>query len=253
MTSPSQDRRATPTIGTWLTLNSVSVAEVLADAAFDWLCIDMEHSPTDYAEAQAMIMAIQGRGKKAFVRVGENNPRIIKRVLDAGAQGIIVPLVNTAEEARREVAATRYPPRGTRGVGLARAQAYGVDFEGYRDTRSHDLTVIAQIEHIEAVKNLASILEIDGIDGTFIGPYDLSGSLGMPGDWSHPLVQSALADYETTARRYNKRIGAHVIETDPVAVRQKMARGYDFIAYSLDAMLLGTAARDHLQTIRAVP
>ena len=121
----------TPIIGSWITLNNPSVAEILADAGFDWLCIDMEHSVTDYFEAQQLILAIQSKGIKAFVRVGENNMRIIKRVLDAGADGIIVPSVNSAAEAQKAVDSVKYPPFGKRGVGLARAQSYGFGFESY--------------------------------------------------------------------------------------------------------------------------
>ena len=172
-------------IGSWITIGHPSIAEIMADAGFDWLCIDLEHTVTDYYEAQQLIMAIQGKGLKAFVRVGENNSRIIKRVLDAGADGIIVPLVNTANDAIRAVNSVKYPPLGTRGVGLSRAQGYGFDFENYRDNKVKNIKLIVQIEHIDGILNLDSILEIEGVDGTFIGPYDLSGSLGKPGDWEN--------------------------------------------------------------------
>ena len=138
-------------IGSWITLNNASVAEILSDAGFDWLCIDMEHSVTDYAEAQQLILTIQGKGLKAFVRVGENNTRIIKRVLDAGADGIIVPSVNSFKEAKSAVQAVKYPPEGKRGVGLARAQSYGFGFEGYKDVGTKNIKLILQIEHINAI------------------------------------------------------------------------------------------------------
>ena len=121
------------TIGSWVTLNHFSIVEIMADAGFDWLCVDMEHSVTDYYEAQQLIATIQAKGIKAYVRVGENNTRIIKRVLDAGADGIIVPMVNSKEEAIKAVNAVKYPPIGQRGVGLARAQKYGFGFEDYKD------------------------------------------------------------------------------------------------------------------------
>ena len=157
------------TIGSWITLNNPSIAEIMADAGFDWLCIDMEHTVTDYYEAQQMIMAIQSKGLKAFVRVGENNARIIKRILDAGADGIIVPSVNSAAEAQKAVDAIKYPPVGKRGVGLARAQGYGFNFDHYRDIASKKIQLIVQIEHINAIKELDAILRIDGVDGSFIG------------------------------------------------------------------------------------
>ena len=177
-------------IGSWITIGHPSIAEAMAIAGFDWLCIDLEHSVTDYTEAQLLIMAIQGKGLKAFVRVGENNTRIIKRVLDAGADGIIVPSVNSAAEAIKAVNAIKYPPIGTRGVGLARAQDYGFGFQYYKDVTAKEIKLIVQIEHHEAIKELDAILQVDGVDGTFIGPYDLSGSVGKPGEWDTRLYAS---------------------------------------------------------------
>ncbi len=233
-------------IGCWITLNHPSVAEILADAGFDWLCVDMEHSVTDYFEAQQLIMAIQSKGLNAFVRVGENNTRIIKRVLDAGADGIIVPSVNSKEEAIRAVEAVRYPPAGKRGVGLARAQSYGFGFEEYRDHKTKNIKLIAQIEHINAINELESIIEVEGIDGTFIGPYDLSGSMGKPGQYDDADVKAALSKYEEIAKRYNKLIGFHVIQPSHELVLEKFAKGYNFVAFSLDVLFLGTLARQQM-------
>jgi len=237
-------------IGSWLTLNNASVAEIMADAGFDWLCVDMEHSPTDYAEAQQIIMAIQSRGLKAFVRVGENNIRIIKRVLDAGADGIIVPSVNSAEEAKKAVDAVKYPPLGKRGVGLARAQSYGFGFENYRDVKSKEIKLIAQIEHINAIQELDAIIQTQGIDGTFIGPYDLSGSMGKPGQWEKEEVKVALQTYEDTVKKYNKWVGFHVIQPDHNLVQEKIKKGYNFIAFSMDSLFLGTLVRNQLQELK---
>jgi 2-dehydro-3-deoxyglucarate aldolase len=236
-------------IGTWITLNHPSIAEIMADAGFDWVCVDMEHSVTDYAEAQQLIMAIQGKGIKAFVRVGENNARIIKRVLDAGADGIIVPSVSSKEEAIKAVNAVKYPPMGTRGVGLARAQSYGFDFENYRDNKTKDIKLIVQIEHINAVKELESIIQVDGIDGTFIGPYDLSGSMGKPGQYDDEDVKKVLNDYETIAKKHNKLIGYHVIKPDFQLVHDKIKEGYNFIAFSLDTVFLGAKVREQMSQI----
>ena len=238
-------------IGTWVTLNHPSIAEIMADAGFDWICIDMEHSVTDYAEAQLLIMAIQGKGVKAFVRVGENNARIIKRVLDAGADGIIVPSVSSKAEAIKAVNAVKYPPLGTRGVGLARAQSYGFDFENYRDNKSKEIKLIVQIEHINAVKELESIIEVEGIDGTFIGPYDLSGSMGKPGQYEDTDVKKILDEYETIARKYDKLIGYHVIQPDFKLVTDKIEAGYNFIAFSLDTVFLGNKVREQMGYIKA--
>lgn len=237
-------------LGSWITLNNPSIAEVMADAGFDWLCIDLEHSVTDYFETQQLIIAIQSKGKKAFVRVGENNVRIIKRVLDAGADGIIVPSVNSKEEAVKAINSLKYPPVGKRGVGLARAQGYGFDFENYRDNISKEVKLIVQIEHINAIEELEEILGLDGIDGSFIGPYDLSGSLGKPGEYDDPEVKRAIQRYEEIASRYDKLVGFHVVPPQHNLVTEKIAKGYNFIAFSFDAHFLGTIIRTEITQIK---
>jgi len=237
-------------IGSWITLNNSSIAEIMADAGFDWLCIDLEHTTIDYNEAQQLILAIQSKGLKAFVRVGENNPRIIKRVLDAGADGIIVPMVNSKSDALKAVSSVKYPPMGKRGVGLSRAQGYGFNFEDYRDKISKEIILIAQIEHIDAVNNLKEIIETDGIDGTFIGPYDLSGSFGKPGEYNDPNVKKAIKKYESIALNYDKLVGYHSVPVDYKLVLEKKSKGYNFIAFSFDAYFLGESIRNQLQQIK---
>ena len=237
-------------LGSWITLNNSSVAEIMADAGFDWLCIDLEHTSIDYNEAQQLILAIQSKGLKAFVRVGENNSRIIKRVLDAGADGIIVPMVNSKIEAQNAVNSVKYPPEGKRGVGLSRAQGYGFNFEKYRDKISKKIILIAQIEHIDAINNLKEIIETDGIDGTFIGPYDLSGSLGKPGEYDDPEVKKAIEKYESIALTYDKLIGYHSVSVDYKLVLEKKSKGYNFLAFSFDAYFLGKSIRNQLKNIK---
>jgi 2-dehydro-3-deoxyglucarate aldolase len=237
-------------IGTWITIGHPSIAEIMASADFDWVCVDLEHSVIDYYEAQLLIAAIQSKGKMAYVRVGANDPTIIKRVLDAGAEGIIVPMVCNAEDARRAVDAVRYPPIGKRGVGLARAQGYGATFEEYKNSKAKDIKLIALIEHIDAIKNLGEILETDGIDGSFIGPYDLSGSLGKPGRYDEPDVQAAMSEYEKVAGEYDKWIGSHVVPPDHELVQEKIDKGYNFIAFSVDELFLGEMCRGELKKIK---
>ena len=237
-------------IGSWVTLNNPSIAEIMADAGFDWLCVDMEHSIIDYAEAQQLIATIQSKGIKAFVRVGENNTRIIKRVLDAGADGIIVPMVSTKEEAQKAIDSVKYPPKGMRGVGLARAQKYGFGFEDYKNNEADDIKLIVQIEHVDAVNNLEEILSLDEIDGTFIGPYDLSGSMGKPGKYDDDDVKEVLQRYEDIAKKHNKLIGFHVIQPDYKLVLDKIKKGYNFIAFSLDTLFLGSIARNQMRKLK---
>ena len=237
-------------IGSWITLNHTSIAEIMADSGFDWLCVDMEHSVIDYFEAQQLIATIQAKGLKAFVRVGENNTRIIKRVLDAGADGIIIPMVNSKKDAIKAINAVKYPPRGKRGVGLARAQKYGFGFEDYKDNVADDIKLIVQIEHVDAVDNLESMLSLADIDGSFIGPYDLSGSMGKPGKYDDDDVKEVLQRYEDVANKYDKLIGFHVIQPDYNLVLDKIEKGYNFIGFSLDTLFLGTVARKEMKELK---
>ena len=146
--------------------------------------------------------------------------------------------------------AVKYPPYGKRGVGLARAQSYGFGFQEYLENKSNEIKLIIQIEHIEAIKNLDAIISIDGIDGTFIGPYDLSGSIGKPGQWDDIEVKKALTSYEKTAKKYGKLIGYHVIEPNYKLVKEKIEKGYNFIAFSLDTIFLGSQARNQMNDLK---
>lgn len=237
-------------VGSWITLGHPSIAEIMADSGFDWLCIDMEHSVIDYFEAQQLILAIQSKGILAFVRVGENNDRIIKRVLDAGADGIIVPMVKNKQEAVKAINAVYYPPFGTRGVGLARAQEYGFGFDNYNKGKAKEIKLIIQIEHIDAIDNLDEILSLEGIDGTFIGPYDLSASMGKPGKFENKDVIQAIDFYKKIAINYDKLIGIHVINPDFKEVLSKKKQGYNFIAFSTDIIFLGNTLRKNLISLK---
>ncbi|MBN2452631.1 MAG: 2,4-dihydroxyhept-2-ene-1,7-dioic acid aldolase [Candidatus Omnitrophica bacterium] len=237
-------RKRRCTIGSWLTIGDESVAEIMARSGFDWLVVDMEHSAITIESAQKLIRTIDLAGVMPLVRVGENDPALIKRVMDAGAYGVVVPMVNCRSDAERAVRAVRYPPLGTRGVGLARAQGYGFSFQEYLDRINRESVVIAQIEHIDAVRNLESILTVEGVDGSIIGPYDLSGSLGHPGEFANPAVKKALAEYERICRKLQKPMGSHVVQPDPELARSLRKRGYSFIAVGIDMLYLGTKARE---------
>ncbi len=236
-------------IGSWITLGHPSIAEVMADAGFDWLCIDMEHTVIDYTQAQNLISVIQGKGVLAYVRVGENNNRIIKRVLDAGADGIIIPMINTKEDAKNAVNSVRYPPDGKRGVGLARAQGYGFEFDEYLK-KQKKIDIIVQIEHVEAIKNLKAILSVRGIGGTIIGPYDLSASIGKPGKYEDDNVIEALKEYEKLSLKLKMPMGYHIVEPDSDKFLEMRDKGYTILALSFDAMYLGTITRENLEKIK---
>jgi 2-keto-3-deoxy-L-rhamnonate aldolase RhmA len=235
--------------GSWITLAHPAIAEIMAKAGFSWLAVDLEHSVITIREAEELIRIIELCGVVPLVRLSSNDAVQIKRVMDAGAHGVIVPMVNTAAQAEQAVATLSYPPRGRRGVGLARAQGYGSNFEGYREWLQQEAVVIVQVEHIQAVENLEEILAVEGVDGFLVGPYDLSGSLGIPGKWGHPHMLQAMARIREIGEASAKTPGIHIIEPDPEAARQKMAEGYRLIAYSLDIRLLDRACRQGMDAI----
>lgn len=237
-------------LGSWITLAHPAVAEIMARAGFAWLAVDLEHSVITIREAEELIRVIELCGVVPLVRLSANDPVQIKRVMDAGAQGVIVPMVNSAQEAEQAVARVRYPPQGWRGVGLARAQGYGADFARYREWVNQGTTVIVQVEHIQAVHNLAAILATEGVDGFMVGPYDLSGSLGVPGQFAHPAMLEAMAAIRRAGATSGKAAGIHVIEPNVEEVRQRIAEGYSFIAFSLDIRMLDRACREGLEAIR---
>jgi len=237
------------TIGSWITIGHHSIVEIMASAGFDWLAIDMEHSAIGISEAQNLIAHIQANGMDALVRVGKNEEVAIKRVLDAGADGIIVPMVNSKIDASQAVEFVKYPPVGKRGVGLSRAQQYGPGFEDYKRKLDNEIVIIAQIEHIDSVNNLDEILSVDGIDGIIIGPYDLSGSMGKPGRFADIDVQEAIKKVEKTCKAINKPLGFHVIQPDHSELTKKINEGYSFLAFSLDFLFLGEKARVEMSKI----
>lgn len=239
------------TIGSWITLGNPSVAEIMAQSGFEWLAIDMEHSVITIREAEELIRIIDLCGVVPLVRLSFNDPVQIKRVMDAGAHGVIVPMVNSVAEAGRAVAAVRYPPEGKRGVGLARAQGYGSAFESYLEWVNKNAVVIVQVEHIEAVNNLEEILSVDGVDGFIVGPYDLSGSLGVPGQFDHPLMKKAMQRIETVGTTSSKATGIHVIEPKPDELKNRIEQGYRFVAYSLDIRMLDWCCRQGLKGVRS--
>jgi len=239
------------TIGSWITISHPSVVEIMATASFDWLCVDMEHTSIDLQMAQILITTIQSKNIKALVRVSKNEEVIIKKVLDMGADGIIVPMIKTKEEALKAVKFAKYPPIGERGVGLYRAQGYGINFEKYKKWVNNEIVIIAQIEHIEASKNIDQILGVDGIDGTIIGPYDLSGSMGYPGEFNRDDVKQAIENVKLSCIRNKKPYGFHVIESDPQTLQDKIDEGCTFLAYSLDFFFLGDSVRAGMQLIKS--
>ena len=230
-------------MGSWITLGHPAIAEILARAGFDWLVVDMEHSTMSIEQAGELIRVIDLCDSAPLVRLTSNNPDQIKRVMDAGAHGIVVPMVNSPSEASHAVAATRYAPLGDRGVGLARAQQYGPGFQSYLEWQTSGPVVIVQIEHRDALECLEEILSVSGVDGFIIGPYDLSCSMGIPGQFERPEFRAAMQSILETGQRMGCPAGLHIVEPDQARLQQAITDGYRFIAYSVDIRMLDSAAR----------
>ncbi len=238
------------TIGSWITLGHPAIAEILSDAGFDWLVIDLEHSVITIREAEDLIRVIDLKGVVPLVRLSSNNSEQIKRVMDAGAHGVIVPMVKSRFEAEMAVEAVKYPPSGKRSIGLARAQGYGTRFGKYESWQAKGSLVIVQIEHIDAVNNLEEILSVNGVNGYIVGPYDLTGSLGKPGDFECPEFLEAMERINTIAKKIGMPGGLHIVEPDIQQLIKCIDDGAQFIAYSLDIRILDVFAREALSKVK---
>ena len=248
-------RRGEASLGSWMSMAHISIAEILASAGYDWVVVETEHTAIDVSEVLPLLIAIERHGALPLVRLAWNDPIQCKAVMDSGAAGVIVPMVNTAADAELAVKAIKYPPLGFRGVGLARAQAYGQQFERYVERANEDSLLIVQIEHIDAVRNIDAICAVPGIDGTYIGPYDLSMSLGIPGQLDHPDVVAAKQRVLEATLRHGLFAGIHLVHPDHAehATAECIAAGYRFIALGTDILFLGDSCRRlHAAARRAV-
>lgn len=223
-------------IGLWCTMPSGFTAEALATCGFDWLLFDTEHSPGDPLTVLEQLQAVAPYSVSTAVRPANNDPVLIKRILDAGALTLLIPYVQNRKEAEAAVAAMRYPPAGIRGVaGITRATRYGT-VKDYAKRASAELCLLVQVETKAALDEIEAIAAVDGVDGVFIGPSDLAASMGHPGDPGHPEVTTAIEDAINRIRRAGKPAG--ILSLDPVFVRRCMILGTVFTAVDVDAAIL---------------
>lgn len=234
-------------LGTMLTLTSPAAAEVLAEAGFDWLFVDAEHGPFEWRDILAVLQAVSAK-TSCVVRVPSADEVPIKKTLDLGAQGIIVPQVNTAAEANDVVRFAKYAPDGARGVGLARAHGYGMKFEEYVQSANERVAVVVQAETADAVDNIESIVQVAGVDAVLIGPYDLSASLGVAGRLDAKPVTEAINHITETCLRAEKPLGMFGVSA--AAVQPYIDRGFTLIIAGVDTLLLGRAAKNLLDELR---
>jgi 2-keto-3-deoxy-L-rhamnonate aldolase RhmA len=234
-------------LGTMVTLASTASAEVLAALGFDWLFVDAEHGPLETRELTGILQAV-GDKAACIVRVPEAAEVPIKKVLDLGAHGIIVPQVNSAEQAANVVKWARYAPEGTRGVGLARSHGYGLRFREYLGAANRETAVIVQAEHVRAVENIDAIVRVPGVDAVLLGPYDLSASLGKMGEIDHPEVVAAIGRVMDACNAAGMPLGYFGVTA--AAVRPYIARGYTLIVAGVDTLFLANGAKTLLEELR---
>jgi 2-keto-3-deoxy-L-rhamnonate aldolase RhmA len=233
-------------VGTVLGISSPEVAEIISEVGFDWVWIDMEHAAIDLVQAQIMTQALRD-GCASVVRVPWNDSVWIKKTLDIGCDGVIVPQIKTAEEAKAAVQASKYPSEGIRSLGLARASKYGMEFADYVRKANEEIAIILQIEHIEGVSNIESIIETPGIDAIMIGPYDLSGSLGLIGQLGNPEVESAIQKVKRHCLEKGTPVG--IFADGPESARTHISDGVTLIGMGSDSVYLWKSAKSELERL----
>lgn len=233
-------------LGTMLTLPSPEIAEMISKCGFDWLFLDGEHGPASILDWQRVMQAVNGRCA-CVLRVPSCSEVHIKRALDIGADGIILPMINSADQARDAVAWTRYPPEGRRGIGLARAHGYGLDFADYMARANEDTGLILQVEHIDAVDNIDAIADVEGVDAIFVGPYDLSASMGKTGQLDDPEVRGAIDRVAAACRQKRLPLGYFGVTAE--SVRPLIEDGYSLICAGTDADFITRGARRIVEAI----
>ncbi len=242
-----------PTVGTWLQLPSTDVAELMARAGYDWVAVDMEHGSFGRAGLPDIFRAIECGGAAPFARLPEAAKSWIKSALEAGAQGLIFPMIESRAQLDQAIDWATYPGQDHwraagetaaeyRGVGYCRANVFGKNFETYRQERAPELFLVAQIEHIRAVDNLDAILTHPRLDAIMVGPYDLSGSMGLTAQFEHPDFRAVMDRIQAACKRRNARMGLHIVQPDPAELARQVAAGSRFIAYGIDSVFLWQGA-----------
>jgi 2-keto-3-deoxy-L-rhamnonate aldolase RhmA len=237
-----------PCVGTVVTLNNVAVAEMLARVGYDWLWFETEHTSLELESLQAMLAATNGSDVSTVIRVPWNDKTMIKRALDLGPDALIVPQVNTREEAEHAVRAMKYPPWGERGAGMARAQSYGGQLMEYLALANDEVMVILMIEHIQGVENIDEILTVKGVDSVMVGALDLSGSMGLLGQTSHPDVEGAVQKVLAACKRAGISCGA--VAMSPEQANERIEQGFTNISLGMDVVYLRSSAKNAVEQVK---
>ena len=240
-------RSGQPALGAWIMIGHPTVAEIMAGEGFDWIAVDMEHTSIDARAFHEIALAVKGTGVDLLARLHSCDPVLTKKVLDAGGNGIIIPLVTTREETEMSVAMAKFPPDGFRGTSFSRASDFGRNFPAYFKGHNDSVLVVPMMEHIKAVENADAILSTPGIDAIFIGPYDLSASMNKAGQLSDPEVVAAQKKILDACKRHGVPPGLHVVSMDSNDVQRRIEEGYRFIACSLDTEFIKYGCRKILE------
>ena len=231
------------TIGSWIQIPNSSIAEIMGQAGYDWVAIDMEHGSISLSQLPDLFRALELGETLPLVRLAQSHPKDCKQALDAGAGGVIIPMVETATQLEEIRDACRWPPKGNRGVGFSRANLFGKNFDSYM-VEAQQPILIPMIESLKAVKNLNSILEVEGVDAILIGPYDLSASLGLTGEFERKEFLSIIDQIKSSADKASIPCGIHIVEPSIDLLEERLSDGYRFIAYSIDSVLLINSAKN---------
>lgn len=226
------------TIGGWMQTSSLDNADIISKSNFDWITIDLEHGNISTEKLKNMCRVIQGNRKIVFARVSSKNPTLIPNILDTGVDGIIIPNIKNSKEVEEIIELSFYPPLKKRGVGFSRANNFGKNFKEYL-SKSKNLIVIAMIENIEAYNNLNEILNVKYLDGIFIGPYDLSASMGIVGKFKNRKFLNTIKKIKESTLKKKKICGIHIINNENKELKEKIKEKFNFIAFSMDSVILG--------------
>lgn len=224
-------------LGTWMQIPDPSVAEIIGQAGYDWAAVDMEHGAVSAHQLPDLFRALELGNTLPMARLAQGHPKDCKQALDAGAGGIIVPMIENAAQLIEIRDVCCWPPAGTRGIGFSRANLFGKHFEAYREEAQSPL-LVAMIEHYRAVGELSAILEVEGLDAILIGPYDLSASMGLTAQFDHHQFQDTMNKIRELTAAKSIPTGVHVVAPEPSQLEQRIGEGYQFLAYSIDAVML---------------
>ena len=236
-------------LGSWAQIGHPANVEILAQAGFSWIAADCEHGEFDNLQLGNFCRAVQQYDCLPLVRVKSNDTIEIRRALDLGAMGIIVPLVNNAQQAEKAVAAAKYPPEGVRGFAFHRGNQWGVKFDEYVRKANDEIIVIVMVESKVAVENVDEILDVEGVDGVFVGPYDMSGSYGIIGETAHPLITEACKKVADACVSKGKIAGQHIVLPTKDNVQNAIEQGYRFLALGMDTVFLANGAKESLEML----